>query len=377
MILVKGKYAEAQVMCKQELEGAGVDKYALSQIQMICDNRASEGSVIRVMPDVHPGKVGPIGLTMTIGDRILPSLVGIDIGCGMLACKLGRIRNDFRKLDAVIRDNVPVGSKVRKKAHSSANFEFDRLRCSKHIRREKALLSVGTLGGGNHFIELDLDDNKDAYLIIHSGSRNLGREVAEYYIAEGRKVLKEQGENDVPYEMTYLSGNLMEDYLNDLAVVQEYAALNRRIIASEIIKGMKWKEKDLFTCSHNYVDLGGTKPLLRKGAISAAENEDVIIPINMKDGVILGKGKGNAEWNNSAPHGSGRILSRGGVAGVHTVSEFKAAMNGIYSVCISKDTLDEAPFAYRGIDYIKEAVEDTVSIDKVLRPIYNYKGGNS
>ena len=173
MILVKGKYAEAQIMCKQELSGSEVDKYAISQIQMICDNRASEGSVIRVMPDVHPGKVGPVGLTMTITDRVLPSLVGIDIGCGMLAVKLGKIRNDFQKLDAVIRDNVPVGANIRKKVCNGADFELERLRCYKHIRSDKALLSIGTLGGGNHFIELDIDENKEVYLIIHSGSRNL------------------------------------------------------------------------------------------------------------------------------------------------------------------------------------------------------------
>ena len=377
MILVNGKYAEAQIMCKQEFDGSNVDEYALSQIQMICDNRAAEGSVIRVMPDVHPGKVGPIGLTMTVTDRILPSLVGVDIGCGMLAVKLSKFRNDFQKLDAVIRDNIPVGLNIRKKVHNGAVFHLERLRCYKHIRNDKALLSIGTLGGGNHFIELDIDEKKEVYLIIHSGSRNLGREVAEYYMAAGQKLLKEHGKEDVPYEMTYLSGNLMEDYLNDLAVVQEYAALNRRIIAMDIMKGMKWKGKEEVSCIHNYVDFAGDAPVLRKGAISAAENENVIIPINMKDGVILGKGKGNVMWNNSAPHGSGRILSRGEVTCSHTVSEFKASMKGIYSTCIGKDTLDEAPFAYRGVDYIKEAIEETVSIDKILKPIYNYKGGNS
>ncbi len=169
----------------------------------------------------------------------------------------------------------------------------------------------------------------------------------------------------------------MEDYLHDLEIVQEYADLNRSVIASEIIKGMKWKEKEVISCIHNYVDFSGEVPVLRKGAISAKENEDVIIPINMKDGVILGKGKGNADWNNSAPHGSGRIASREVTKNTHTVSEFKASMKGIYSTCISKDTLDEAPFAYRGVDYIKEAIEETVSISKILKPIYNYKGGNA
>ncbi len=376
MIPIKGIFTEAHIMCDQGMKGSDVDQYALAQVQMICDNKASEGSLIRVMPDVHPGKVGPIGLTMTIGERILPSLVGIDIGCGMLAVKVGKIRNDYQKLDTVIRDNVPVGFKVRNTVHRDADIDLSRLCCYKHIRSDKALLSIGTLGGGNHFIELDQDDSKETYMIIHTGSRHLGKEVAEYYMAAGQKVLKEQGITDVPYEMTYLSGQLMEDYLNDLSVVQEYAELNRKVIASEIIKGMKWKEKEVITCIHNYVDFSEIVPILRKGAISAKENEDVIIPINMRDGVILGRGKGNAEWNNSAPHGSGRITSRDETVNTHTVSEFKASMKGIYSSCISKDTLDEAPFAYRGVDYIKEAVKDTVEISRILKPVYNYKGGN-
>lgn len=378
MIPIKGIFTEAHIMCKEELEGSQIDQYALAQVQMICDNKTSEGSAIRVMPDVHPGKIGPIGLTMTIRERILPSLVGIDIGCGMLAVKIGKIRNDYQKLDTVIRDNVPAGFKIRDKAHRKApEFVFERLRCYKHIRSDKALLSIGTLGGGNHFIELDQDENKETYMIIHTGSRHLGKEVAEYYMAAGQKELKEKGITDVPYEMTYLSGTLMDDYLNDIAIVQEYAELNRRVIASEIIKGMKWKEKETVSCIHNYVDFSGVTPILRKGAISAKEDENVIIPINMRDGVILGKGKGNAEWNNSAPHGSGRIASRDVTLNSHTVSEFKESMKGIYSSCISKDTLDEAPFAYRDIDYIKEAIKDTVDITKLLKPVYNYKGGNA
>ncbi len=377
MISVKGKYAEAQIMCSQELSGSDADQYALSQIKMICNNEASEGSVIRVMPDVHPGKVGPIGLTMTVEDKILPVLVGIDIGCGMLAVKLGKIRNDFQKLDSVIRENIPVGAGIRVSVHSKASFEFSRLRCCNHIRSEKAMLSIGTLGGGNHFIEIDQDDDLESYMVIHTGSRHLGKEVAEYYMDAGQKELKSKGIKDVPYELTYLTGTLMDDYLHDIAIVQEYADLNRRVIARDILKGMKWKEKESVSCIHNYVDFSGDKLMLRKGAISARADEEVIIPINMKDGVILGKGLGNKEWNYSAPHGSGRISSREKVLQNHTVSEFKAEMKGVYSVCIGKDTLDEAPFAYRREDYIKEAVKGTVMIEKIIRPVYNYKGGNA
>ena len=377
MIQLNGKYAQAYIMCDETMEKSMVEEVAKSQVKMICDNEVSQGAKIRVMPDVHPGKVGPIGLTMTVGEKILPSLVGIDIGCGMLAVKLGKIRNDFMKLDTVIRDNVPVGFALRKDVHAYADrIELNNLKCFSHIRSEKALLSLGTLGGGNHFIEMDVAKNGEVYLIVHTGSRHLGKEVAEYYMKAGQDELKGKGINDIPFEMTYLSGNLMEDYLHDLKIVEEYAILNRKIIAAEIIKKMKWKVIEEISCSHNYVDFSGNQPILRKGAISAKLDEKVIIPINMKEGVLLGRGLGNEEWNNSAPHGSGRVLSRGEVNSSHTVSEFKKEMKGIYTSCISKDTLDEAPFAYRGIDYIKEVIKDTVEVENVLTPIYNYKGGD-
>ena len=377
MIQLNGKYAQAYIMCDETMEKSMVEEMAKSQVRMICDNEVSQGAKIRVMPDVHPGKVGPIGLTMTVGKKILPSLVGIDIGCGMLAVKLGKIRNDFIKLDTVIRDNVPVGFALRKDVHAYADrIELNNLKCFSHIRSEKALLSLGTLGGGNHFIELDKAKNGEVYLIVHTGSRHLGKEVAEYYMKAGQDELKGKGINDIPFEMTYLSGYLMEDYLQDLKIVEEYAILNRKIIAAEIIKKMKWKVIEEISCSHNYVDFSGNQPILRKGAISAKLDEKVIIPINMKEGVLLGRGLGNEEWNNSAPHGSGRVLSRGEVNSSHTVSEFKKKMKGIYTSCISKDTLDEAPFAYRGIDYIKEVIKDTVEVENVLTPIFNYKGGD-
>ena len=376
LIQLNGKYAQAYIMCDETMEKSMVEEVAKSQVRMICDNEVSQGAKIRVMPDVHPGKVGPIGLTMTVGKKILPSLVGIDIGCGMLAVKLDKIRNDFMKLDTVIRDNVPVGFALRKDVHAYADrIELNNLKCFSHIRSEKALLSLGTLGGGNHFIELDVAKNGEVYLIVHTGSRHLGKEVAEYYMKAGQDELKGKGINDIPFEMTYLSGYLMEDYLHDLKIVEEYAILNRKIIAAEIIKKMKWKVIEEISCSHNYVDFSGNQPILRKGAISAKFDEKVIIPINMKEGVLLGRGLGNEEWNNSAPHGSGRVLSRGEVNSSHTVSEFKKEMKGIYTSCISKDTLDEAPFAYRGIDYIKEVIKDTVEVENVLTSIFNYKGG--
>ena len=377
LIQINGKYANARIMCIGSTPGENIEQYALAQIQMIADNEASKGSNICVMPDVHPGKVGPIGLTMTITDAVNPSLVGIDIGCGMSMVKLGRIRKEYQKLDAVIRDKVPAGFKIRDTAHDMASqFDFERLICTRHIRKDKALLSLGTLGGGNHFIEIDVDENGDSYLIVHSGSRHLGKEVSEHYSKLAYQHLRKMGRDDVPIELSFLTGDNLSDYLHDVSIVQEYAQLNRRIMIKEICKAMKWKPVEEKSCIHNYIDNSHSEVILRKGAISARENEDVIIPINMKDGVIIGKGKGNKDWNYSAPHGAGRILSRKEVLESHTVSEFKFEMKGIYSSCISKNTLDEAPFAYRNIDYIKEAVKDSVDITNILTPVYNYKGGD-
>ena len=378
MIPVKGKYSDALILCTGDETDGNVDQYAIAQVQMICDTEAAKGSNIRVMPDVHPGKVGPIGLTMTVKDAVMPSLLGIDLGCGMSMVKIGKVRKDFQKLDSIIRENVPVGFSIRKTVHSIASdFDLMGLICAEHIRYDKAMFSLGTLGGGNHFIEIDVDDEGEGYLIVHSGSRHLGKEVAEYYMDKGHKYLMEHGKEDVPYELTYLTDELLSDYLHDVQVVQEYAELNRHIIIKEICKGMKWKVVDEKSCIHNYIEQTCGATILRKGAISAKENQEVIIPINMRDGVILGIGKGNDEWNSSAPHGSGRISSREKITTSHTVSEFKASMKGIYTSCISKDTLDEAPFAYRDIDYIKEAVKETVEITKLLKPFYNYKGGNA
>ncbi len=376
MIQIKGKYADAKIMCIGDIDDKNVEQYAIDQIRMIADMEALEGNMIRVMPDVHPGKVGPIGLTMTVKDAIVPALIGIDIGCGMSMVSIGKIRKDFQKLDTVIRDNVPTGFGIRNVAHRDAGeFDIDRLICGKYIRAEKASRSLGTLGGGNHFIEVDKDEEGKGYLIVHSGSRHLGKEVAEYYMDKGHKLLKEQGK-DIPYELTYITDELMSDYIHDVAIVQEYAELNRRIMIKEICKGMKWKSAEEKSCIHNYIEECPGSVMLRKGAISAKSDEDVIIPINMRDGVILGKGKGNTEWNFSAPHGAGRIMSRDAVSSVHTVSQFKASMKGIYTSCIGKETLDEAPFAYRDMDYIRNAISDSVEITKILKPVYNYKGGS-
>jgi len=376
MITIYGKYANAIVYTVKKEEYA-IEDYARAQLQMICDHPSSEGSRIRVMPDVHPGKVGTVGLTMTVGSSILPSLVGVDIGCGMTLARVKTKGMEFQQLDKVIREGVPVGPRIRETEHKFADrIELSRLRCYKSINARKAIRSIGTLGGGNHFIEVDKDEEGNAFLIIHSGSRHLGMEVADYYLRTGQKEAQMAKQGYASYEMTCLSGGLMEDYLHDLQVMQEFARLNREAIVETIVRGMKWKVEESFTCIHNYVDFSDPKaPILRKGSISAKEGESVIIPINMRDGVILGTGLGNPDWNCSAPHGSGRVFRRTEAAEHYTVSEFKKTMQGIYSSCIGRDTLDEAPFAYRSLQDIQSVIGETVRIDKVIRPIYNYKAG--
>ena len=373
---IYGKYTNA-IVYTVENEQFALDEYARKQLQMICNHPSAEGSIIRVMPDVHPGKVGTIGLTMTVGDSILPSLVGVDIGCGMTMARVKTKGLQFQQLDSVIRDEVPVGPRIRNKEHKYAEkIDLSELRCAKAINARKASLSIGTLGGGNHFIEVDKDEDGDIYLVVHSGSRHLGMEVAEYYLRTGQKEMQMKKQGFASYEMTCLSGELMEDYLHDIKIMQEFARINREAIIESIVKGMKWKVEDSFTCIHNYVDFTtGDKPILRKGAISAKEDEKVIIPINMRDGIIIGTGLGNKDWNCSAPHGAGRIYKRSEVAEHHTVSDFKKAMDGIYSICINKDTLDESPFAYRRIEEIAGVIGETVRIDKIIKPIYNYKAG--
>ena len=382
MKTIKGAYTSAQIFTTKNKETA-IDQYAISQLQMICDQESSKGCRIRVMPDVHPGKVGTIGLTMTIGEKILPNLIGIDIGCGMTLAQIKGKKLEYQKLDTVIRNSVPSGFGIRAKVHRFADeFDFDALRCANHIHTDKARLSLGSLGSGNHFIEADKDVNGNLYIVIHTGSRHLGKEVTEHYLNEGQKYLKAKGIK-VPYELTWLEGELMNAYLHDLQIVQQFASLNRRIILDELVKGMKWKVIDSYECIHNYVDASKEtintfgSAMLRKGAISAKKKEQVIIPINMRDGIILGTGLRNTKWNCSAPHGSGRIMKREDVKNSFTVSSFKSEMKGIYTSCIGKDTLDEAPFAYRPIDEITEVISDTVTINKIIRPVYNFKAGES
>ena len=365
---ITGRFASASVFA------TNIEDYARSQIQMILDNQVSINSKVCIMPDCHPGKVGPIGLTMTVTDKIIPQLMGVDIGCGMLVAKVeGRF--EFPKLDRVISENVPSGFNIRKMPHNKALFEvISELRCLRAVNTDKGLKSLGTLGGGNHFIEVDKGED-GYYIIIHTGSRHLGYDVADYYTETARRRLANMGK-DVPYEMAYVEGALLADYLHDVEIATSYASLNREIILHEILKGMKWKEIERYESIHNYIGVlpDGTK-ILRKGAASACEGETVIIPVNMRDGVILGVGKGNPDWNYSAPHGSGRVLRRDEVKNHYTVSAFKSDMKGIYSSSISAGTLDEAPVAYRRINEIRDVITDSVEVKEVIKPVYNFKTG--
>ena len=367
MKTVKGIYAQAKIFTDD------AEDYALAQVKMICDNETADGSTICLMLDIHPGRVVPIGLSMTVTDKVIPQLLGVDIGCGMTCVKLNKNHVEFQKLDRVIRENIPSGFTIRKEPHCMAEeFSYGGLHYIRHINRAKADRSLGTLGGGNHFIELDQGGDGSLYLVVHTGSRHLGEEVAEYYTKLASTCLKEQG-MEVPYYMSYLEGNNKAAYLEDVQIIQQYAEWNRQIIVREILKGMKWKVLEQFSVPHNYLDDSG---ILRKGTISARQGEAVVIPANMRDGVILGIGKGNADWNYSAPHGSGRKLKREDVKNQHTVSEFKKEMKGIYSSCVGTDTLDEAPFAYRSIGEIVGQIRDTVEVTEILKPVYNFKAGS-
>lgn len=366
---ITGNYAKAIVFTDD------IEEYAMAQIKMICDNPVSEGSKIRVMPDVHPGQVGTIGLTMTVGERILPNLLGVDIGCGVTCARVKGKQLELQKFDSVIRKSIPSGFHVRDSVHHMAEeFPLEKLRCPGDVNWDKAFLSLGTLGGGNHFIEVDRDMEGRFYIVIHSGSRHLGKEVTERYLQAGAGLLKKMG-LDVPYPMTWLEGELMEDYVADVKTVQEYAQLNRQIILRQILKEMKLKCEEEFESVHNYLEESEGMRILRKGAISARKGEQVMIPVNMRDGVILGKGKGNADWNWSAPHGSGRRMQRSEVKERYTVSAFKNEMKGIFCSCIGADTLDEAPFAYRDVEKLLGDIKDTVDVTDIIRPVYNFKAG--
>lgn len=370
---------------------------AYEQIKRLANYEAYENSTIRIMPDAHAGKGCTVGTTMTITDKVTPNLVGVDIGCGMLTIELKDKYIDCEKLDSVIRTKVPNGFNVHEK--QKATFDFENLICAKQVDLERALLSIGSLGGGNHFIEVDYSEKNDKYyLVIHSGSRKLGGDVCKYYQdlafqganemkkiredlitrlkAEGRmkdieSEIKKLKKPTADKELSHLSGDNFKSYLNDMEIVQRFAMMNRKTIASIIIKEMGFQESDRFETIHNYIDF--KRVILRKGAVSAELGEKLLIPINMRDGSLICIGKGNEDWNYSAPHGAGRLMSRSKAKEMLSMDEFANSMNGIFTTSVSPATIDEAPQAYKSVEEIRTAITDTVDIIDTIKPIYNFK----
>ena len=414
-----------------------IEQTAKEQIDLLLEQEAFKDCKIRIMPDVHAGSGCVIGFTGNLGDKVIPNIVGVDIGCGMLCVKLGKIDIDFEKLDNVIRENVPSGMNVHNKQRYKF-IEMDQLYCLKELKNKDNWLekSMGTLGGGNHFIEIDIDEDDNKYLVIHTGSRNLGKQVCEIYQEkaikycsyekemqeEKKKVIQEykeqgrqqeiqqvlidinkkyDGKTKLPKDLCYLEGKDREDYLHDMKLCQVFANDNRLCIAKQILcnyfevpyysgydslrlreivdypsfvtQDMVKYDFDYFQCIHNYINFNDN--IVRKGAISARRGEPIIIPMNMRDGCIIGVGKGNEDWNYSAPHGAGRTMSRNIARHTISMEDYKDSMKGIYTTSVNEDTLDESPFAYKPMEEILEHIKDTVDVTKIIKPIYNFKAG--
>lgn len=400
MIEVKGKYNTAKVFTDV------VDSASIAQVMELCNQEFTQGSRIRLMPDIHAGAGCTIGTTMTITDKVVPNLVGVDIGCGMETVRIRESHLELQKLDKLIYEKIPSGFAIRSKPHPYlAQIDISQLCCAKHVDLLRAEKSIGTLGGGNHFIEVDKDDEGHLYLVVHSGSRHLGVEVARYYQEEGYKALngtddaaiqalidqmKREGrqkeiqkeikrlkntkQTAIPKPLAYVAGELFEQYIHDMKIVQRFAALNRQAMMDEMLKGMKLHVEEQFTTIHNYIDT--ETMILRKGSVSAQAGEKLLIPINMRDGSLLCVGKGNEDWNFSAPHGAGRLMSRGDAKQSFTVSEFKKQMAQVYTTSVSKATLDECPMAYKGMQEILDNIGPTAQVVKILKPVYNFKAGD-
>ena len=385
-----------------------IEPEALNQIYTLIKQPAFADCKVRIMPDVHAGKGCVIGFTADLGDKVIPNIVGVDIGCGMLCCEIGKIDIDYAKLDLVIREHIPAGRAVRDEEISFCQLED--LHCKDQLKNMEWLkCSLGTLGGGNHFIEVDEDNKGMKYLVIHTGSRNLGKQVAEIYqqmaiddmqgtnklaeeskkliveykatgrqkdIQKGLKELKRKWQPDklnIPKELCYLTGKHREMYLYDMKICQGFAEQNRKWIAKLIYREMKWEwcEEKCFQTIHNYIDHDTN--IVRKGAISAKEGEIVLIPINMRDGCIIGIGKGNEDWNCSAPHGAGRIMSRSKAKENVSLEEYRESMKGIYTTSVCQSTIDESPMAYKPFDEIMDRIKNTIKVVKIIKSVYNFK----
>lgn len=397
MIEIKGKVSTAYCYAKV------VEDEAIEQIRRMCDYEFTEGSKIRIMPDVHAGKGCTIGTTMTVGDKVVPNIVGVDIGCGMYTVDLGWQELDFARMDEAAHF-VPSGMNVWE--GRKAQFDLMELKCFRELKDVRRLKrSLGTLGGGNHFIEVDRAADGRHYLVIHSGSRNLGKQVAEIYqqlavdLNKGKetyfrqreeiiRTYKEAGrkkeiqaalkqiawemrETTIPEDLCYVYGTYLDDYLHDVEICQQFARLNREKIAEILLERVGLEGGEAFHTIHNYIDT--KEMILRKGAIAAHEGEKVLIPLNMRDGSVLAVGRGNAEWNYSAPHGAGRLLSRKGAKEKLSLEEYQKAMEGIYTTSVCNATLDEAPMAYKSLEDIIDVIRDSVDVIDIMKPVYNFK----
>jgi tRNA-splicing ligase RtcB (3'-phosphate/5'-hydroxy nucleic acid ligase) len=368
MMEISGKHNSAVIFASR------ADDSSLDQIRLLCDQEFTRGSRIRIMPDVHAGKGCTIGTTMTISDKVVPNLVGVDIGCGMETVLLSAKRLDLEKLDKLIHRKIPSGFKIREKPHHfNQEIDLNRLRCGKTLKLERAEKSIGTLGGGNHFIEIDRDEKGRLYLVVHSGSRHLGQEIARFYQDEAWKQ-RSSSPGKLPKTLAWLTGDLFDDYMHDMKMVQHFALLNRKAIVDEILQAMGPGAEESFTTIHNYIDT--EMMILRKGAVSAKKGEKLLIPINMRDGSLLCLGKGNPDWNYSAPHGAGRLMSRTQARKHFTLKAFQKEMKGIYTSTVGKGTLDECPGAYKSMKETVGNLEPAAEIVSIIRPIYNFKAGD-
>ena len=399
MIEIQGKFNTAKIFTDV------VDNASIAQVQELCNQAFTAGSRIRLMPDIHAGKGCTIGTTMTITDKVVPNLTGVDIGCGMETTRIRESHMELQKLDKLIYEKIPSGFSIRDRAHRYlSQIDLNELCCAKHVDLLRAEKSIGTLGGGNHFIEVDKDDEGNLYIVVHSGSRHLGVEVASYYQeagykvlnrtddasieaiiaqmkAEGRekeiqktlKKLKNLKQTGIPKALAYVSGELFEQYLHDMKIVQHFAMLNRQAMVDEIVCGLGLHVEEQFTTVHNYIDTESM--ILRKGAVSARSGEKLLIPINMRDGSLICVGKGNEDWNFSAPHGAGRLMSRAEAKRRFDITGFRQEMDGIYTTSVNESTLDECPMAYKGMDDILSNIGPTVDVVKIIKPIYNFKAG--
>lgn len=385
-----------------------IEDGAVQQIRRMCDYELAEGSRIRIMPDVHAGKGCTIGTTMTVTDKVCPNIVGVDIGCGMYTVQLSDTNLDFERMDEACH-YIPSGMNVWEGRQEK--FDLSDLRSYRSLKDTKRLgRSLGTLGGGNHFIEVDRSTDGIFYLVIHSGSRNLGKQVAEhyqqlaidlhagkedYYIRrdeiirsykeEGRRAEIQQAlknlekeytakNPDVPEDLCWLHGSFLEDYLHDVEICQQFARRSREKMAEILLERTGMTAVSSFHTIHNYIDT--QEMILRKGAIAAHAGEKVLIPINMRDGSVIATGKGNPEWNYSAPHGAGRVMSRAAARASVNLEEYRKSMEGIYTTSVNKNTLDEAPMVYKSLEDIIGVISESVDIVDIMKPVYNFKAAD-